>query len=189
MANADQLLHEAQYAFASISFGESLSNTRNKMRAKSLCRKIIRKFPGTMESQEAHAILQRLGEEAYTSGLREVHRHLSEEDHHRSPPVSMVVDGAVPGRGAESGDTLDWGGLIGLILGLPRTVLFAVLAAGFILFAIFGWFLVLPIVALVLFTGPFRSLLRPDSRRQLHDLVVRLNRFVDERRGSGSRFT
>ena len=189
MATAEQLLHEAQYAFASISFGESLSNKRNRSRATSLCRKIMRKYPGTMESQEAYAILQRLGEEGYTSGLRLVHQHRSRKDHRRAPPVSTVMRGTELGRGAQSGDTLDWGGLVGLILGLPGAVLFAVLAAGFIAFAIFGWLLVLPLIALILFTGPFRSLLRPDARRQLNDLVARLNTLIDERRNSGGGFS
>ena len=189
MASAEKLLHEAQYAFASISFGESLSNTRNRMRAKSLCRKIMRKYPGSMESEEAFAILQRLGEESYTSGMRIAHQHGSQENHHRAQPVSTVMPGNEPGRGAGSGDTLDWSGLVGLILGLPRAVLFAVLAAGFILFAIFGWLLVLPLIALILLTGPFRSLLRPDARRQLNDLVVRLNTFINERHNSGGGFS
>ena len=69
MATAEQLLNEAQYAFANISFGESFANTRHAARAKSLCRKIIRKFPATMEAGEARAILKRLGEEAYTSEM------------------------------------------------------------------------------------------------------------------------
>ena len=149
----------------------------------------MRKYPGTMESQEAYAILQRLGEEGYTSGMRMVHQHRSQEDHHRAAPVTTVIRGTDLSRGAESGDTLDWSGLVGLILGLPRAVLFAVLAAGFILFAIFGWFLVLPLIALILFTGPFRSLLGPDARRQLNDLIVRLNTLINERRNSGGGYS
>jgi hypothetical protein len=36
MANAEQLLNEAQYAFQSVSYGESRDNKRNASRAKSL---------------------------------------------------------------------------------------------------------------------------------------------------------
>ena len=64
MATAEQMLNEAQYAFANITFGESLANARHAARAKSLARKIIRKFPATTEASEARAILRRLGEEA-----------------------------------------------------------------------------------------------------------------------------
>ena len=70
MADAEKLLHEAQYAFASITFGESLGNTRNRARARKLSMKILKQFPDTMYAQEAHAILMRLGDEAFTRRCR-----------------------------------------------------------------------------------------------------------------------
>jgi hypothetical protein len=185
MATAEQMLNEAQYAFANISFGESLSNTRHAAQAKSLARKIIRKFPATMEASEARAILRRLGEEAYTSEMPIRHRHVKQAEHHDSwkPPAASRTPrvGQVAGRG----DTLDWGGLIGLVFGLPRVILFVVLAAGFVLFSLFGWLIVLPLVALVLFTGPFRSLLQPAQRDQLNNFIVRVNALIDEQRKPG----
>ena len=58
MASAEHLLHEAQFAFNSITYGDSRANRRNAARASKLCRKIIRKYPGSMEEHEAHAILR-----------------------------------------------------------------------------------------------------------------------------------
>jgi len=180
MASAEQLLQEAQYAFASISFGESLNNTRNALRAKSLCRKIIRRFPTTMEAQEARAILQRLGEEAYTAQMPNRHVHNSQRQQVQPPPVDI----AGSARGAGQGEALNWAGLLGLVFGVPKALLFIIFAFGFVLFSIFGPFLVLPLIALVLFTGPMRSMLGPDTRRQVNGFVVSINRFIDERRGS-----
>ena len=73
MATAEKLLHEAYFAFGNISYGETPDNKRNKRRATRLCHKILRKYPGTTEAAEAHAILMRLGEEAYTSLLTKQH--------------------------------------------------------------------------------------------------------------------
>lgn len=185
MASAEQLLNEAQYAFANISFGESFANTRNAARAKSLCRKIIRKFPATTEASEAHAILRRLGEEAYTSEMPIRHRHVPQSEHHETWKPLAVPRTARSGRRAAQGDTLNWGGLVGLLLGLPKSILVAVIVAGFVLFPIFGWLLLVPLFALVPFTGTFRKLLNPGERDQLDDAVARINAFIDERRRSG----
>ena len=79
----------------------------------------------------------------------------------------------------------DWGGLIGLLFGLPRVILFVVVAAGFVLFSLFGWLIVVPLVALLLFTGPFRSLLQPAQRDQLNDFIVRINALIEEQSKPG----
>ena len=110
MASAEHLLHEAQYAFQSISFGESRENARNRSRAKSLSNKIIRKFPASMEVAEAHAILRRLGEEAYASKLKLQHQHVSRSTHHRPPPSTPEPQSIFTGS-AEI-ETLNWTGLI-----------------------------------------------------------------------------
>ena len=185
MATAEQLLNEAQYAFANISFGESLANTRHAARAKSLSRKIIRKFPATMEAQEARAILRRLGEEAYTSEMPIRHRHVTQTEHHEKWQPVAAPRSARVGQQVGRGDTLDWSGLIGLLFGLPRIILFAVVAAGFVLFSLFGWLIVVPLVGLVLFTGPFRSLLGPAQRDQLNDFVVRVNELIEQQGKTG----
>ena len=185
MATAEQMLNEAQYAFANITFGESFSNARHAARAKSLARKIIRKFPATMEASEARAILRRLGEEAYTSEMPIRHRHVQQSEHHGSWKPSPTPRTPRVGQQAGRDDTLDWGGLIGLLFGLPKAILFAVVAVGFVFFSLFGWLIIVPLVALVLFTGPFRSLLRPVQRDQLNDFVVRINALIEEQRKPG----
>lgn len=187
MASAEKLLHEAQYAFQSISFGESRENTRNAARAKSLCRKIIRKYPTTMEAGEAHAILRRLGEEAYSSKIKQQHRHTSQAAHHGKsrlvrPPSSSNDLRIAPDTGV-GGETLDWAGLLAMILALPKALLAVIAFAGIFLFGFFGPLLFLPLVLLVLFTGPFRQTLKKEQREQLDAFIARINEHVSGQRG------
>lgn len=185
MASAEQLLNEAQYAFANISFGETPANARYAARAKSMCRKIVSKFPLTTEAQEARAILRRLGEESYTSEMTIRHRHVPQSRHHEVKTARPALRAPTSEQRTWRTDSLDWSGLLGLVFGLPKALLFAVIAVGFSLFAIFGWFILVPVVALVLFSGPFRTLLQPAQRNQLNDVIARINALIDERRGPG----
>jgi len=185
MANAEKLLHEAQFAFQSISFGDTPDNRRNASKALALCNKIIRKFPASMEADEAHAILRRLGEEAYSSKMASRHRHVAQAVHHRAPSPTntptrtprqqsgFVVHGET--------ETLDWGGLTTWLFSIPKFVLGAIVLGGFFLFGLFGPFLFIPLIAFVLFTGPFRQMLKQDQRNNLNALVQRINAFVAER--------
>ena len=177
MATAEKLLHDAYFAFNSISYGETPGNKRNKRRATSLCRKILRRFPGTTEAAEAHAILMRLGEEAYTSQLARQHAHISQEAHHRPRPVSQSPVTAT----AQGVESLNWAGLIGWLVSLPRFVLGLMLVGGFFLFGVFGPLLFVPLVLLILFTGPFRGMLKPERRQQIDDIVASINRAIEER--------
>ena len=185
MASAEQLLNDAQYAFQSVSYGESNDNRRNASRAKSLCKKIIRKFPTSSEATEALAILKRLGEEAYSSQLNIEHRHTDPITHHTAPtsrPQTRPTrnDVTVP---------FDWTGLLSLILMTPKTVLAVIAFFVVILFSIFGPFLLLLLIAFVLLTGSFRQLLKPQQRQDMNAWVVRANAYVEERRKSGAGFT
>jgi hypothetical protein len=185
MANAEKLLHEAQFAFQSISFGDTPDNRRNASKALALCNKIIRKYPASMEAGEAHAILRRLGEEAYSSKMASRHRHVPQRVHHSAPSPTrtpthtptqqnpFVAHGKI--------ETLDWGALLGWLFSVPKFVLGAIVLGGFILFGLFGPFLFIPLIAFVLFTGPFRQMLRQDQRNNLNSLVQRINAFVAER--------
>lgn len=188
MANAEQLLHQAQYAFQSISFGETPDNNRNARRASSLCKKIIRKYPGSMEASEAHAVLRRLGEEAYSSKMKARHIHIPQSEHHKkqSPPPlqsraptprsarekqrTFIVDDGVA--------TLDWGALVKWIFAAPKFVLGLVIFAGIFLFGILGPFLFLPLIAFIFFTGPFRKSLKQEQREELNAFVERINAYV-----------
>lgn len=196
MATAEKLLHEAYFAFNNISYGETPGNKRNKRRTTSLCRKILRKYPGTMEAAEAHALLMRLGEEAYTSQLSaqhqhitqtshhaprpgEAHRHISQREHHRRRPLRQNPV-TITNQANQDVETVNWAGLIGWLVSLPKFVLGLILIGGFYLFGLFGPLLVLPLILLVLFTGPFRGMLKPEQRRQLDDMVAWINRTIEE---------
>ena len=184
MANAEQLLNQAQYAFQSISYGESRDNQRNTSRATSLSKKIIRKFPTGSEAAEAHAILRRLGDEAYPSKLSIAHRHTATATHHTAPtptplerPTGDVA--AVP---------FEWAGLWFLISKVPKTTLGVIAFVGVILLGLFGAFLFLPLIAFVLLTGPFRQLLKPQQRQEMNTFVTRANAYIEERRKSNASF-
>jgi hypothetical protein len=184
MASAEKLLHEAQFAFQSISFGVTPENKRNSRKAVSLCKKIIRKYPASMEAGEAHAILRRLGEEAYSSKLALRHRHVPESTHHQTPSTTTRP---VPEQQRtfivhDEMEALDWGGLVKWLFGIPRIALFAIMFVGLFLFGIFGPFLFLPLIAFVLFTGPFRQRLNQDQRKNLNGLVQRINAYVAHNR-------
>lgn len=194
MANAEKLLHEAQYAFQCISFGESRENRRNASRAKSLCDKIIRKYPASMEAGEAHAILRRLGEEAYTSKMKVRHRHISQAEHHRAPtptptpaptPTSRAEARAARARQRtfvtdDGVERLDWGALIKWFFTLPKYVFGLIAFAGIFLFGFLGPFLFLPLIAFVFLTGPFRKTMKPEQREQMNMFVRRVNAHVAE---------
>jgi hypothetical protein len=60
MAGADELLRDAQYAVQCISHGDTRENRAHTSEAKSLARKIIRKYPVSIEATQARAILDRL---------------------------------------------------------------------------------------------------------------------------------
>ena len=190
MASAEKLLHEAQYAFQCISFGESRENSRNRSRATSLSRKIIRKYPGSMEAGEALALLRRLGEEAYRSDMPTRHRHITEAEHHGSPlarpaaadfalrtPVPQSVD-----TGDQATENLDWAGLVALVFALPKVILGLIILGGLFLFGLFGAFLFVPLVLFVLFTGPFRQMMKPKQRREMNAFIVKANDYIQQRR-------
>ena len=180
MATADELLREAQYAFQCISFGESSGNARNRRKATSLSRKIIRKYPGTMEASEAYALLRRLGEESYTSNLAATHRHVSEPTKRESQAVvearTFVTDSD------SEHETLNWMGLATWFFSLPRFILAIVLVGGFFLFGIFGPFLFVPLVALLLFTGPLRSTLSREKQQKMDENIRWINAVIEGRR-------
>jgi hypothetical protein len=188
MASAEKLLHDAQYAFASITYGESRANRRNRARATTLCRKIMRKYPGSMEAAEAFAILQRLGQEAYLSELPARHRHITGAQHHgKTPPP--VAERTVASRATGSDETLDWGGLLGLLLVTPKIVLGFLALFTLFLFLFLGPLLVVPLLALALFTGPFRSMLKKSQREQANEFIARANAWIDQRRHGGGGFS
>ena len=181
MASAEQLLNEAQYACQSISSGESQDNRRNASRAKSLCKKIIRKFPTSTEAAADHGVLRRLGDEAYTSNLDPQHQHSAEHTFYEAPsPASQL-------KFTQGDETvvLDWRGLLNLILNTSKSSLAVVGTVAFVLFVILGPFVLFPLIAFVLFTGPFRQRMKPKQRQKMNEFIARTNAYVEERRRTG----
>lgn len=189
MASAEKLLHEAQFAFQSISFGESPANKRNASRAKSLSLKIIRKYPASMEASEAHAILRRLGEEAYSSKMAKQHQHQPQSVHHSKTQTlskpARSIDVRIPTATGGSTETLNWGGLLELLFAMPKIVLASLVFAGFLLFGLFGPFIFVPLILFVLFTGPFRQTMKQEQRDQMNAFIVKVNEYIAERHGQG----
>jgi hypothetical protein len=189
MASAEQLLNEAQYAFQSISSGQSPDNKRNASRASSLCKKIIRKFPTSSYAAEAHAILRRLGEEAYSSNLSVEHRHTTQAKHHTAlTPMPKSKPLVRPTRHDEI-VPFDWAGLLAVILVTSKTVLAVIAFFVVFLFGIFGPFMFLAFIALIFLTGPFRQTMKPRQREVMNEFVVRANAYIEERRKSGTGLT
>lgn len=183
MASAEKLLHEAQYAFASITFGESLGNKRNAARATTLSRKIIRQFPGSTEASEAHAILRRLGEEAYVSKLATRHVHQLQAEKHRPRETQRRARRPQPQRDTtitsmEEVVSLDWAAMLRWLRSRPASMLFVIAIGVLFLAGLFGYFIFLPLIGLVLFTGPFRKTLNLEQREALDNVVKRVNAFV-----------
>ena len=115
------------------------------------------------------------------SSLDAQHRHSAEHTFHEVP--SPASQQRVTQRGEKVG--LDWGGLLHLIFNTPKLILAAVGAVAIVLFAILGPFLLLALVALVLFIGPFKQLLKPTQRRKMNQFITRTNAYVEERRKTG----
>ncbi len=181
MASAEQLLHEAQYSFSCISFGDSPGNKRNASRARSLARKIIRKYPGTTEASEAHAILRRLGDEAFSSKLQVQHRHISQAQRHAAP-VQQVSQRTFITE-TDVIETLNWGGLLSWLFALPKFVLALIVLAGLFLFSIFGPLLLVLLVGFAFLSTPFRRIFKPEQRKGLDTFIARANDFIAGQRG------
>jgi hypothetical protein len=183
MSDAEQLLNEAQYAFASITAGESSENRRNAARAKSLCKKIFRKYPGTSEAVVAHGIMMRLGEEAFMSHIEVEHVHETHDTAHSSSSTSIVPQ--VRTAYDEETVSFDWAGLLALILKTPRTILVVFGFLAVVLFGILGTFVFVPLVLFAIFTGPFRSLMKPAQRQEMNKFIVRANAWIEAQRKKG----
>jgi len=151
--------------------------------------KIIRKYPASMEASEAHAILRRLGEEAYTSKMAIQHQHQPQSVHHSKTQTlsrpSSSTDMRIPTATGGSMETLNWSGLLELLFAMPKIVLAALVLAGFFLFGLFGPFIFVPLILFVLFTGPFRQTLKQEQREQLNTLIVKVNEYIAERHRQG----
>jgi hypothetical protein len=186
MASAEQLLNEAQYAFQCITAGESRDNRRNAARAKSFCRKIFRKYPGSSEAMVAHGIMMRLGEKPFPSQIEVEHQH---EGHAVAHGLTVPSTDYTPNAHNEEQLQLDWQGLLAVILATSRTVLGVIGFVGLVLFGLFGFFLFLPLFGILFLTLPARQLLQPKERRAVNKFIARANAWIKARRDAGRGLT
>ena len=183
MATAEQLLHEARYAVNSISFGQSRQNRRMASKARSLCRRIIRRYPTSVQAGEARIILDRLGETALSPGLSTRPQQIRSKVQQKNAAPAPAPPAALRGQGED--EALNWSALLGLIFKLPKAVLAAIAFAGFILITFFGPLLLVPLVALVFLTGPFRHRLKPDQQKAINALIARANEYLEKQARQG----
>jgi len=80
---------------------------------------------------------------------------------------------------------VDWRGLLNLIFNTPKSSLAVVGTVAFVLFAFLGPFLLIPLIAFVIFTGRVRQQLKPMQRQKMNEFIARANTYVEERRKTG----
>ena len=185
MATAEQLLNEAQFEFHRISVGNS-SNGRHAARAKSLCRKIFRKYPGTSEAAVAHGIMMRLGED--TPVPREVREFQQAHESHQPATVGEVIRKATREESlpeAFRDQPLDWGGLLSLLPRASKSVLVFFTVAGLIIFGFLGPLaIVLLSIPVLMFTVPVRRMMPEKKRLPIDVFVAAINGWMADQRGN-----
>ncbi len=185
MANAEKLLNEAQYAFQNIGYDDSSESRKYRSRATRLARKILRKYPGTTEAASAHSLLLRLDEEGYATTTKNVHTHSSgvESKHnHYKLRTPIMQDSNTGGADLGSDVQLRWGDLLARIFSLPRPVLAVFFIVGMFLFGLFGPFILVPIVVLVLLASPLKSVFPNKTQRSSEDAIQKINAWLAEER-------
>ena len=183
MANAEQLLNRAQYAFQNIGYGNNPGSRKHTARARSNSMKVIRKYPGSSEAAIAHTILVRLDEDAYAAPSKFKHTHsTAPKNIHSHTDLRMPVPVQVSSRrsGNMSSEQLQWLKLIVRFFTLPKIVLGVFFLVGLFVFALFGPFILLPIAFLLILGSPLRQMF-PEKNRQGADEVIRkINAWLDE---------
>ena len=182
MASAEKLLNEAQYSFQNIGFDDSSDSRKNRSRAKSLAHKILRKYPGTSEAASAHALLLRLDATGYTP-TKNVHTHSkspqNNHQHHKlRTPVAKNSSNSqtMPGNDVQ----LRWGDLIAKIFALPKPALFVLFVVGMFLFGVFGPFILIPAVILILLGSPLKRAFPNKTQRNSDEFVRKINAWLLE---------
>lgn len=182
MASAEKLLNKAQFAFQNIGYGDSPDSRKHRRRAKSLSMKIVRKYPGTTEANIAHSILLRLDEDAYAtpSTFRHTHSTAPENDHsHADLRTPVPIQNVSQHAGNISSEHLKWLKLIERLFSLPKMVLGIFFLVGFFLFALFGPFLLIPIVFMLIAGSPMRKMFPEKNRQNADEVIRKINLWLD----------
>jgi hypothetical protein len=90
LSDANELLLEAQFALQNVGYG-STDSKKYAAEAKSLARRIIRKYPDSREVAAARSILEQLGERVPVPKIQDQHVHTTpvEQHHHQSHPQAQ----------------------------------------------------------------------------------------------------
>lgn len=94
MAGADELLRDAQYAVQCISHGDTRENRASSARAKSLAKKIVSRYPTSIEATQARGILDRLNGKSRTHRFTKLRHGVG---HQRDTIVRTLDRPPVPG--------------------------------------------------------------------------------------------
>lgn len=180
MADAGELLRDAQYAFYNITHGESPDNRKNKARAKSLARKIIRKFPTSAEADQAHQILEKMDPNTSTQSMLRLSEHPFDPlDQHDRP--HQTDDGRTPARESADPVNRDWKKLLlelTHIRSFERNVL---LVAAFLLVTLLPFGALIIAAMLIFLLGPFDKYHPEGTQETLDRLYVQLDSWVSKR--------
>jgi hypothetical protein len=94
MAGADELLRDAQYAVHCISHGDTRENRAQSARAKSLAKKIVSRYPTSVEATQARSILDRLNGKSRTHQFTKLRHGVG---HQRDTIVRTLARRPAPG--------------------------------------------------------------------------------------------
>jgi hypothetical protein len=184
MADAGELLREAQYAFHNVSHGNSPDNRRNTAHAKSLARKIIRKFPTSMEAGQAQQILERLDPDSATLSIqrgpehqfKQIDRHEQIEQHHRLADSSPSIGGR------KRPVNRDWKKLLQALTHLKSFERNLLLVGAFFLVTLMP-FAALTIAATIIFlAGPFEKYHPQGTQDVLDKFYAQTDAWIAKRR-------
>lgn len=181
MADAGELLRDAQYAFQNITHGDSPDNRKNTARTKSLARKIIRSFPTTMEAMQAQQLLERLDPGLVTqSSLKESRHPFDPLNQHERP--HQTADSRVSRKKSTRPADRDWKKLL-LELTQIRSFERNLLLVGVFLLVTLLPFGALVIAAMIVFlAGPFEKYHPQGTQQILDSAYVQLDAWLAKRR-------
>lgn len=180
MADAGELMRDAQYAFHNITHGESRGNRKNTSRAKTLARKIIRKFPSSIEAGQAQQILDRLDPDSATHSIQKVPEHqFDQKDRHEQvEPHHRPLDSSRSPAGAARAGDRDWKKLLLRLTQIQSSSRNSILIALFLLVTLLPYGALAILAIIVFWTGPFKQFHPRGTQENLDKLYTKLSAWV-----------
>ena len=183
MADVDELLRDAQYAFQNISHGQSRENRKNSARAKYLAKQIIRKSPTSSEAEQAQQILTRLNPEAAEAAIqrRSEHPFDPQDQHEQLDQLHRPINYDVRAKKSASVNR-DWKKLLICLTQIHGTSRNFILVALFLLVTLLPYAALAILTAIVFLAGPFEKLHPPGTQENLDKLYTQLDTWTSNRR-------